>query len=247
MSLRIPFDQTHRVWTETLETYLNAEGLFAYQRLLTDIKTQKNSTFMPYLESVEHVSKYQFETFARNQQMAFLINAYNAFTVKLIIDHYPVRSIKKIGKFFSSPWKRKFFSLLDGSIRTLDQIEHDWLRSRYKDFRIHAAVNCASLSCPALRDKAYTSKGLDQQLDEQMHLWLSDSTRNRFDDTNNKAYVSKIFDWYQDDFENWGGGVKKVFETYRGKQQSDVLKTACDYDIAYLDYDWDLNDAHGKT
>ena len=127
MSLRIPFDQTHRVWTETLETYLNAEGLFAYQRLLTDIKTQKNSTFMPYLESVEHVSKYQFETFARNQQMAFLINAYNAFTVKLIIDHYPVRSIKKIGKFFSSPWKRKFFSLLDGSIRTLDQIEHDWL------------------------------------------------------------------------------------------------------------------------
>jgi hypothetical protein len=246
MATRTPFDHTHSLWTQTLEIYLNKEGLFAYKRLHADIKTQKKSAFVAYLENLGHVSKYQFEKFTRNEQMAFLINAYNALTIKLIIDHYPVQSIKKIGSFFSSPWKKKFFSLLDDSVRTLDQIEHEWLRSRYKDFRIHAAVNCASISCPGLGDKAFTSDDLDQQLDDQMQKWLSDTSRNRLDPTKHIAYVSKIFDWYQDDFESWGGGVKRVLETYKSNQQSDFFKTGCDYSIAYLDYNWDLNEEQGK-
>lgn len=219
--------------------YLNNAGLLNYKKLLADVNSEKHRAFLAYLDSLTHINEYQFEKFSRNQQMAYLINAYNALTIKLVIDHYPVKSIKKIGSFFSSPWKKKFFSLLGGRIQTLDQIEHDFLRARYKDCRIHATVNCASISCPPLRRQAYNAQHLDQQLDEQMCLWLSDTSRNRFDSKNQIAYLSKIFDWYKSDFESWGGGLEKVLKRHAGETMSDFF--ASHYQIVFLDYSWDLN------
>ena len=173
--------------------------------------------------------------------MAFLINSYNAFTVKLVIDHYPVASIKKIGGMFTNPWGIEFFSLLEGRIKALDPIEHGNLRPKFKDYRIHAAVNCASVSCPPLRHEAYVGDRLDGQLEEQMRVWLADNTRNDFDGVNVTVKISKIFEWYKEDFDNWSEGVTSVLAKYAPTAAKAVLSKKPV--IEYLDYDWALSDS----
>ena len=116
------------------------------------------------LDAMSAVSKSEFDAWPKPQQMVFLINAYNAFTVELILTKYPdLKSIKDLGSFVNSPWKKKFFKLL-GEERTLDWIEHEQLRPNYGDPRVHAAVNCASIGCPALRSEAFTVAKLDAQI-----------------------------------------------------------------------------------
>jgi len=177
--------------------------------------------------------------------MVSLIKAYNAFTVRLLVDHMakngPVSSIKKIPTgIFSNPWKEKwpFIKLLEGSIRTLDNIEHDTLRKDYPDFRIHAAVNCASISCPALRGEAYKGENLDKILDEQMKLWMHDPSKNTYDKEDKTLNLSMIFKWYSSDFENQGG-IKSIVTKFGPSVAGEILSG--DYDIDYLDYDWGLN------
>ena len=134
------------------------------------------------LASFSAVTRNEFEGWSKPQQMAFLINAYNAFTVELILTKYPdLKSIKDLGSFLQSPWKKKFFRLL-GEERTLDWIEHEQLRPNYADPRVHAAVNCASIGCPALRDEAFTAAKLEAQLDDGMQRFMGDRTRNRVRD-----------------------------------------------------------------
>ena len=118
----------------------------------------------------------EFERWSREQQMAFLVNAYNAFTVELILTRWPdLKSIKDLGSLLQSPWKKKFFVLL-GEERHLDWIEHEQLRPRYQDPRVHAAVNCASIGCPALRPEAFVAPRLDAQFDDGMQRFMSDRT-----------------------------------------------------------------------
>jgi hypothetical protein len=186
----------------------------------------------------------EFQKLSKEEQMAFLINAYNAFTVQLILDHYPVASIRDIGgrvlRMLNKPWDIAFFSLLDGKIRTIDPIEHEYLRPHYKDYRIHAAVNCASASCPALLNEAFTGERLQQQLDRQMKRWLEDTSKNRVDHSNKTIYLSKIMDWYSKDFEEWGGGIRKVMVRHAPQLYEKAVKDR--YQIRYLKYSWDLND-----
>ncbi|MCB0363217.1 MAG: DUF547 domain-containing protein, partial [Bdellovibrionales bacterium] len=180
------------------------------------------------------------EKWDSKQKMAFLINAYNALTVKLILDHYPVKSIKKIGSFFSNPCKLEFFKLLDGKISSLDPIEHVWLRPKYKDYRIHAAVNCASISCPQLRNEAFIAERLEEQLNEQMGLWLQDKNRNEIEIKDKTFRASKIFDWYKDDFQSWGGGIWNVLKKHL--KSSKLPQDIDSFEIDYLEYNWDLNE-----
>ena len=175
ISRLLAFDQQHNLWQEVLTSYRNQDGLIYYQRLSNEIKSHPQHPLTIYLQTIQAVPAKEFEGWNPQEKQALLINAYNALTIKLVLDHYPVTSIRSIGSFFSKPWSIKFFKLLGGQIQTLDAIEHGYLRPNFKDFRLHAALNCASLSCPSLRDEAYIPRKLNQQLDEQMRMWLSDS------------------------------------------------------------------------
>lgn len=230
------FDHNHSPWTEVLKQYQNSQGMVNYKALKSDSNAKKEHKFNQYLSEIQKVTFKDYSSWTKEQKMAYLINAYNALTLKLIIQNYPVKSIKKIGGFFTKAWDVEFFSLLDGKIKSLDPIEHKWLRPQFKDYRIHAAVNCASISCPALRNEAFVPQKLSQQLDEQMKLWLNDKSRNQIDFQKNIYKLSKIFDWYKKDFVDWGGGVLNVAQKYTEAKKE--LKE----DIEYLDYDWNLNE-----
>ena len=199
------------------------------------------------LAAMSGVPKAAFDGWSKPEQMAFLINAYNAFTVELILTKYPdLQSIKDLGSLFQSPWKKEFFSLL-GNPHHLDWIEHEQLRPVYKDPRVHAAVNCASIGCPALRNEAFTAGKLNAQLDDGMRRFMGDRTRNRVKD--GEVQVSAIFKWFVEDFSGGHGGykdVKDVFAAYATQLTDNPQEQAALKDkrlpVDFLDYDWSLND-----
>jgi hypothetical protein len=210
---------------------------------------QDRTVLDTYLKSLSAVSEERFAKWSKADQLAFLINAYNAFTIELILTEYPdLKSIKDLGSFFRSPWKKEFFQLL-GQAGTLDWIEHTLIRDEnaYQEPRIHFAVNCASLGCPSLLERAYTGPQLDEQLEAQTKRFLSDREQNRL--TGNSVSVSSIFKWYREDFEKgWGGYTSlggflakyaselELTESQKGSLANGSLK------ISFLDYDWGLND-----
>jgi len=200
-----------------------------------------------YLEALSAVEAVEFESWPSEEQLAFLINAYNAFTLKLIVDHYPLDSIRDIGNVWQSPWKRRFFSLL-GEPMHLDQIEHEIIREpgRYDEPRIHFAVNCASIGCPALRPEPFTAAALEAQLEDSTRRFLGDASRNRYRE--GSLEVSSIFKWYREDFERgWrgAGDLKGFLALYAGALDlnEDVRQQLAGgtVKIHFLDYDWNLN------
>jgi hypothetical protein len=248
------FDHRHGVWDELLKKHVVwINGGTASQ--VDYAGFQRDSwKLRRYLDALSGVSRAEFNTWTRDQQLAFLINAYNAFTIELVLTRYPnLNSIKDLGWLFKSPWKKEFFTLL-GEETHLDHLEHGLIRAPgvYNEPRIHVAVVCAAIGCPALRDEAFESAKLDAQLEDSLHRFLSDRTRNRYDPGSGKLEVSKIFDWYQDDFNKGYNGyysVRTVFAKY-----ADVLADVPadrrrirdqQVDIRYLDYDWGLNDVRG--
>lgn len=202
-----------------------------------------------YLESLSHVSQETFDGRPLPDQLAFLINAYNAWTIELVLTKYPdITSIKDLGSLFQSPWRKRFIPLL-GKNRSLDNIEHDLIRGsdRYQDPRIHFAVNCASIGCPALLPRAYIGQHLEQQLEQSTRLFLRDRTRNRFE--GNTLKVSAIFKWYREDFEQ-GWRKTHSIEDFLARYATDLALTSRQKEmlknkqipISFLDYDWRLND-----
>ena len=193
------------------------------------------------------VTPAQFQALPKPEKMAFLINAYNGFTVELILTRYPdLKSIKDLGSFIQSAWKKKFFKLL-GEDRHLDWIEHEQLRPVYQEPRIHAAVNCASIGCPALRDEAFTAGQLDAQLEDGMRRFMADRTRNRV--RNGKVEVSAIFKWFKEDFNSGYRGYKQVEDVFAAyaeqlsdKPEERAALRAKSLPVSHLDYDWSLND-----
>lgn len=201
-----------------------------------------------YLNSVSSVNQADYDGWGKSQRLAFLINAYNAFTVELILTEYPnLKSIKDLGSVIRSPWKKKFFTLL-GKEHSLDDIEQGMIRApgSFDEPRIHMAVNCASVGCPALRDEAYVADKLDAQLENAVVRFLSDRNRNRFNPQLGRLEVSKIFDWYAKDFAAKAGSVETWLSAYADRlaedpgQQSAIRQKQAR--LAYLDYDWMLND-----
>lgn len=229
------FDHTHAEFTKILQAhvvYKNQTSEVNYPKL----KAQKPE-LEKYLDTLSAVNKDQFKNFSQPQQKAFLINAYNGFTLKLIVDNYPVKSIKKLGGLFSSPWKKKFFRLL-GDDCHLDRVEHEWLRPRFKDPKIHFAVNCASIGCPRLRNEAYRADALDRQLADQAEVFFRDSGRNRLVPEKQLLEISKIFDWFEEDFKP----SAKEFAAAHLTSDSALRNRAKDFKVKFTDYDWALND-----
>ena len=202
-----------------------------------------------YLDEVAMVSRSTFDSWSSAAQLALLINVYNACTVDVILEEYPdIDSIRDIGFFLSSAWNQKFASLFGEQV-TLDEIEHDMIRGwgRYQEPRIHFAVNCAAIGCPALRAEAYAGDKLGAQLEDSTKRFLSDRSRNYYD--NGRMYISSIFDWYEEDFEQGWGGIDSVAEflaEYVAELEVDMSVAnqlrADNIRIRHLKYDWSLND-----
>ena len=171
-----PFDHDHEAWTAILEDVLEG-GLVDYRGL-----RESPEALDAYLEQLAATTPEQHASWSREERFAFWINAYNAFTVQLIRDRGPVRSIKKLGGLFTTPWEIKFIPMpafdpeRKGKPITLDEIEHELVRPVFRDARVHAAVNCASL-CPPLRAEAFRAETLEAQLDEQVRAWPLDPGR----------------------------------------------------------------------
>lgn len=240
--LHMPFDELLQKHVVTINDGKSTQ--VDYAELAKD-KTKLEA----YLSALAAIDIATFEEWSKSKQLAFLINAYNAYTLALIIEHYPdIESIRDIGGFFSSPWKQAFAPLL-GKTRTLDNIEHTLIRggNKYQEPRIHFAVNCASIGCPALREEAYTEAKLERQLEVQTRRFLSDSSRHYIKD--DSLYVSKIFDWYRDDFEApWQGASSLddfllLYASALGltEGQQKALKSG-ELSIKFSHYDWALND-----
>ena len=175
-------------------------------------------------------------TWSEAEQLAYWINAYNAFTVKLIADNYPVESIEDLHPTLNIPllntvWHKKFFKI-GGRASSLDEIEHKILRKKFNEPRIHFAINCASYSCPPLRNEAYTAGELNKQLDEQAKAFINNPAHNKL--SPEKASLSKIFSWFKGDFTKDGS-----LTDYINRYANTKLKPNAE--ISHLEYDWRLN------
>lgn len=223
------FDQSHAAFTSVLKQYVRGDRV--------DYAGLKKSPdkLGAYLGSLAKVSRSEFDGWSEQEEMAYLINLYNAATLKLIIDNYPLKSIKDIG----SPWKKKVVKLF-GKDRSLDYVEHDLLRKNYNDPRIHFGVNCASIGCPALRNEAFQAAKLDKQLDEQAKNFLNDRKKNRVDAKNGVLYLSSIFDWFEGDFVKKSESVEKFVAPYFNEGDRKAIAGGR-LKIKETDYDWNLN------
>lgn len=229
----LALDHSHAVLDGVLGKYVKASGV-NYAGLKND-----SSSLNAYLDALAAVPESEFKGYSKEQQMAMLINLYNAATLKLVIDHYPVKSIKDISASSGGPWKQPVVRLF-GKKQTLDYLENDLLRPKYKDPRIHFAINCASVGCPELRNDAFQASKLDSQLDEQTRKFLKDSTKNRLDAKSKNLYLSSIFDWFKADFVGKSGSVEKFIAPYlSGSDRAIVEKGGLT--LKNTDYSWSLN------
>lgn len=247
------FDHQHPTWNQLLSAHVTWLRGGAASTVDYDGFRRDETRLGQYLATLSGVSRSTFDGWNDNQQLAFLINAYNAFTVRLILNQEPdLESIRDIGGLFGSPWSQRFFSLL-GKDRTLDEVEHEMIRPWFGDPRIHMAVNCASIGCPALAKTAYTADALDSKLDDAVTRFLSDSTRNRYKPVTHQFKVSPIFKWYGDDWNARSGypdGVRGFLLEHLALLSPEGSTSPADAgnaDIEYLDYDWSLNSLKQAT
>jgi hypothetical protein len=220
----------HKLWDKLTKLYVTEDGFVDYKGFVKD-STKLNQ----YLELLS--ANHPNDRWSSDQRKAYWINAYNAFTVKLIVKNYPVKSIKDLGGSIykvNTPWDIKFINIGDEQY-DLNNIEHSILRKEWEDPRIHAAVNCASVSCPGLRQGAFTADNLDKQLDEQMKSFIQDESKNRI--TKDKLKLSKIFKWFTGDFKNVAPSEIAYLNRFT------KVKISEDAEIDYFEYDWDLNES----
>jgi hypothetical protein len=227
------FDHSYAGFTEVLHRYVQ-DGQVDYAAL-RDGRAGLDS----FLREAGAVKETGYKSWSREQQVAFLINVYNAGSLRLVLDHYPISSIKRIGGWFSSPFRITFIPLF-GAKASLDDIEHGMLLP-FEEPRVHFALVCAARSCPPLRTEAYTAAKLNQQLEEQARLFLNDAAKNRVEPDTGTVYLSRIFKWFGDDFGVNEAAVLKSVSRYwpAATQRALAEKT---FKVRYLDYDWRLND-----
>ncbi len=210
-------------WNGFLTQHVSSSGKVNYSKIKADKKQ---------LEAIISMfeKNYPTSSWSSKQKLAYWINAYNLYTLKLVSDHYPISSITKIT---AKPWDKKFI-VLGGETLSLNDIEHKKIRAKNNEPRIHFALNCASESCPILYNKAFTAKNLSYQLTKQTKRFLADKSKNDFSDPKN-IKISSIFDWYKGDFEKKEGSVVAFINKYRTEQLVDP-------NITYLEYLWGLNE-----
>jgi Protein of unknown function, DUF547 len=223
----------HDAWDEILKNYARPADDGVNRVDYNGIKTKAAGELKAYLAALQSVT---ISEYPRDEQFAYWVNFYNAATVQVILDNYPLESIRDIGLLSQGPWKDKFLKV-DSKNLSLDDIEHGILRPIWKDVRIHYAVNCASIGCPNLALKAYRANMLEPMLDDAARAYINHP--RGFAKTDGQLVASNIFEWYQSD---WGsaGDVLTHARKYATPQTAALLKDAKTID-AY-DYDWALND-----
>lgn len=246
-------DYSH--YNQLLADHVDAKGRVNYEAIKTN---PENLLF--FLEQLKKLSPENYQSWSANQKIAFWTNAYNAITIKVIVDHYPIKasglsaltypsnSIRQI----AGAWTKKQFSV-KGELKTLDQIEHEILRKQFTDPRIHMALVCAAISCPYLRQQAYTGQLLDKQFDDQSKRFLTGDTGLQIDRKKKKVHLSSIFKWFGSDFktiyspnrdyQKFGNNEKAVLQfvsSYVDIETKHYLAEQ-NYSIHYLHYDWTLN------
>lgn len=239
------FDHSHGALDELLRAHVR-DGWVDYAALKGE-----RAKLDGYLAGLHAVAPAELEGWTRAQRFAFWIDVYNAHVLALVLDHYPVHSIKDIGGLvFNQVWDKEFIPMRahhpegkDDDL-SLNDVEHGILRPRFQDARVHAAVNCASYSCPPLADRAFTADRLEEMLEAQMRAFVHDPLRNRFDEESGTLRLSEIFSWFEEDFrrdagsEGQPGTVKQYLIRFAPEQRALIEKAR----VKYLDYDWSLND-----
>ena len=224
-----PSADLHKSWDELLKAHVK-DGLVDYKGLV-----KEKEELHAYCKLLSNTPPT--EAWSKDDQLAFWINTYNAFTVQLIVDNYPVKSIKDLNPSLSVPllhtvWTSTKFKIGDKEY-SLDDVENKLLRDKFKEARIHFAINCASMSCPPLRNEAFIGKRVQEQLDDQARSFINNPRYNKI--TKSKADLSKIFTWFSGDFKKHGTVVDFL-------NKYSKVKIDADAELSYMDYDWSLNE-----
>lgn len=222
---------SHEIFDGLLKKYVGTDGKVNYKGFIAD-----KEIFQKYLDKLS-VQAPDRSSWSREEQLAYWINAYNAFTIKLIIDNYPVSSIQDLKPTPNIPlvntvWHLKFFQI-GGEDASLDEIEHKILRKEFEEPRIHFAINCASFSCPALLNEAFTPEKLEVQLNKVAVGFINDPKQNKIE--SDKIEISKIFSWFKGDFTKNESLIEYLNRYARVKINPNAK-------ISHLPYDWSLNE-----
>lgn len=224
--------QTHNIFIDILQKYVT-NGLVNYKAL------KRDQDFEIYLNQLSNTDPSKL---SEKEELAFWINTYNAFTIKAILDYYPVKSINDIKFGEKSVWDEDFISI-NNKKHSLNEIEHKNLRVKFNEPRIHFAIVCASISCPELRNEAYEADKLEKQLQEQTVKFLRDKKRNSFDLKNKNANVSKIFEWFGEDFGKSDKDILMYISNFLlDDVWKDIKQNINEWTISYKKYDWNLNE-----
>lgn len=232
---------SNRLYTAVLEEYVH-DGRVDYNGLCEDER------FAAYLDQLAAADPDTIRD--DDERLAFWINVYNAYTLKIICDDYPLESINDlhfgglvVGTVLNkTAWDKKFVKT-GGDELSLNHVEHEIIRKEFGDPRAHFAIVCASVSCPPLRAESYDGVRLGDQLDDQARIFLSESDKNHFDIDKKEAYLSKIFDWFSKDF---GGNNEEILLFVSAYLPEDIASAiranATEWKIKHTDYDWGLNE-----
>jgi hypothetical protein len=232
------FDHTHTSFDRILKQQVH-DGSVNYAALKA-----APAALDSYLASLAAVSENDFGGWPEKERLAFLINLYNAATLKLIVANYPIKSIRSIGWLPGAAWKQEGVALFGKKV-SLDEVEHGIIRKNYADARVHFALVCAARGCPPLRAEPFVAARLDAQLDEQGRIFMSQPEKNRVDAAGRTVYLSQIFKWFSGDFETASGTVLKFVTPFFSADAQRALAGG-DFKIEFTDYDWSLNDRSGK-
>lgn len=232
------FDHDHRTYGELLSRHVKRNGA----QTLVDYGAIKKdpSQLRTYVAALSKVTEKEYQQWTEEQKLAALINGYNAWTIELIVENYPVKSIKKIGPFYSTPWKQEFIEWLGEKV-SLDDIEHETIRKKFKEPRIHFALVCAAMGCPTLQEKPFRASELEGQLKKASSEFLNDRNKNNYAIQGEELVLnlSSIFKWYGGDF-----GTEEQLRNYILEEMNLVDEAkGKQVKVNYLDYDWGLNDA----
>jgi hypothetical protein len=222
---------SHQLWDDLVKAHVKPNGMVNYRGFIQD-KTKLEL----YLKLISENAPDR-KTWSKNEQLAYWINAYNAFTVKLIVDNYPTESIRDLGPKLKIPlikdvWHYKFFKI-GGEESSLDEIEHSILRKEFDEPRIHFAINCASVSCPPLLNEAFVADRIDAQLEKVTTAFINDPVRNKI--TSDEIQISSIFSWFKGDFTK-NGSLIDFLNNYSKVKIKPSAK------ISHMDYNWNLNE-----
>ena len=232
-----PAEERHASFGQLLRRYVDSTGAVDYARL-----TRNGDELRPYLRQL---ATADLSGRSRAARLAFWLNAYNALTLKLIVDHYPVQNIWAITPGPPEPKDDSPFQLDVGTVadtvRSLDEIEHEIIRQRFDEPRIHFALVCAAASCPRLRREPYTGARLDAQLNDQARTFLRDPAKNKIPAGDDRIELSRILKWYGEDFGPTPQALQRALAPYFEGAVADRL-AAGGYTVEFLTYDWSLND-----